>query len=122
MEVNFLLFSKTTVQIFLFFLFLAFFGLPSYKQYQKEETLVIKTEVETEGIEVPAVTIQVIHIYNTFSIVSLRWSVKNREMGVKMQVFVTKVPFSAPKKPRYLFTMNIPCKVNLQYHKLLHRI
>ena len=82
MEVNFLLFSKTTVQFFLFFLFLAFFGLPSYKQYQKEETLVIKTEVETEGIEVPAVTIQVIHIYNTFSIVSLRWSVINRDMGV----------------------------------------
>ena len=81
MEVNFLLFSKTTVQIFLFFLFLAFFGLPSYKQYQKEETLVIKTEVETEGIEVPAVTIQVLYIYNTFSIVSLRWSVINREMG-----------------------------------------
>ena len=63
MEVNFLLFSKTTVQILLFFLFLAFFGLPSYDQYQKEETLVIKTELETEGIEVPAVTIQVIHTY-----------------------------------------------------------
>ena len=60
MEVNFLLFSKTTVQILLFFLFLAFFGLPSYNQYQKEETLVIKTELETEGIEVPAVTIQVV--------------------------------------------------------------
>ena len=60
MEVNFLLFSKTTVQILLFFLFLAFFGLPSYKQYQKQETLVIKTERETEGIEVPAVTIQVV--------------------------------------------------------------
>ena len=63
MEVNFLLFSKTIVQILLFFLFLAFFGLPSYDQYQKEETLVIKTELETEGIEVPAVTIQVIHTY-----------------------------------------------------------
>ena len=63
MEVNFLLFSKTTVQILLFFLFLAFFGLPSYNQYQKQETLVIKTELETEGIEVPAVTIQVIHMY-----------------------------------------------------------
>ena len=63
MEVNFLLFSKTTVQILLFFLFMAFFGLPSYDQYQKEETLVIKTELETEGIEVPAVTIQVIHTY-----------------------------------------------------------
>ena len=63
MEVNFPLFSKTTVQILLFFFFLAFFGLPSYDQYQKEETLVIKTELETEGIEVPAVTIQVIHIH-----------------------------------------------------------
>ena len=60
MEVNFLLFSKTTVQILLFFLFLAFFGLPSYHQYQKQETPVIKTERETEGIEVPAVTIQVV--------------------------------------------------------------
>ena len=63
MEVNFLLFSKATVQILLFFLFLAFFGLPSYDQYQKEETLVIKTELETQGIEVPAVTIQVINVY-----------------------------------------------------------
>ena len=75
MEVNFPLFSKTTVQILLFFFFLAFFGLPSYDQYQKEETLVIKTELETEGIEVPSVTIQVVFcitcpVYDKFIIVS----------------------------------------------------
>ena len=82
MEVNFLLFSKTTVQIFLFFLFLAFFGLPSYKQYQKEETLVIKTEVETEGIEVPAVTIQVIHMLYKLYIYNLSLHTTHYQLSV----------------------------------------
>ena len=58
MNLNVLLFSKTTLQLVLFLLFLAFFGIPSFKQYQRKETIVVKSELETEGIEVPAVTLQ----------------------------------------------------------------
>ena len=58
MKLNILLFSKTTLQLVLFFLFLTFFGIPSFKQYQRKETIVVKSELETEGIEVPAVTLQ----------------------------------------------------------------
>ena len=52
MKLNFLLFSSLR-QVF-FFLFLTFFGIPSFKQYQRKETIVIKSD----GIEVPAVTLQ----------------------------------------------------------------
>ena len=58
MKLNVLLFSKTTLQLVLFFLFLTFFGIPSFNKYQKKETIVVKSELETEGIEVPAVTLQ----------------------------------------------------------------
>ena len=58
MKLNILLFSKTTLQLLLFFLFLYFFGIPSLKQYQRKETIVVKSEMETDGIEVPAVTLQ----------------------------------------------------------------
>ena len=58
MKLNILLFSKTTLQLVLFFLFLAFFGIPSLKQYQRKETIVVKSELETDGIEVPAVSLQ----------------------------------------------------------------
>ena len=57
MKLNILLFSKTTLQIVLFFLFLAFFGLPSLDQYQRKETILLKSEEETDGIEVPSVTL-----------------------------------------------------------------
>ena len=58
MKLKVLLISKTTLQLVLFFLFLTFFGIPSFKQYQRKETIVIKSELETDGIEVPAVTLQ----------------------------------------------------------------
>ena len=50
--------SKTILQLLLFSLFLSFFGIPSFNQYQRKETIIVKSEVETTGIEAPAVTIQ----------------------------------------------------------------
>ena len=58
MRFNFLLISKSILQIVLFSLFLAFFGLPSLIQYQRKEIIVLKSESKTEGIEPPSVTLQ----------------------------------------------------------------
>ena len=58
MKLNLALVSKTILQIVLFFLFLTFFGIPSFTQYQKKETIVVKSEQDTNGIEAPAVTLQ----------------------------------------------------------------
>ena len=52
------LFAKIFLQISLFSLFLSFFGIPSFDQYQRKETIMVKSEVDTNGIEAPAVTIQ----------------------------------------------------------------
>ena len=52
------LFSKTVLQVVLFLLFLNFFGIPSFDQYQRKETIIVKSEIDTNGIEAPAVTIQ----------------------------------------------------------------
>ena len=58
MKLNPVLFSKTILQLLLFCLFLGFFGIPSYDQYQRKETIIVKSELETTGIEAPAVTLQ----------------------------------------------------------------
>ena len=58
MGINISFVSKTTLQLLLFGLFLAFFGLPSFTKYHKKETLIVKTEMDTDGMEAPAVTIQ----------------------------------------------------------------
>ena len=58
MKLSLVLVSKTILQLFLFFLFLGFFGIPSLTQYQKKETIVVESELDTNGIEAPAVTIQ----------------------------------------------------------------
>ena len=60
MKLSLVLVSKTILQLLLFFLFLAFFGLPSFSQYQKKETIIVKSELDTQGIEAPAVTLQAI--------------------------------------------------------------
>ena len=52
------LFSKTVLQVVLFLLFLNFFGITFFDQYQRKETIIVKSEVDTNGIEAPAVTIQ----------------------------------------------------------------
>ena len=58
MRFNFLLISKSILQIVLFSLFLAFFGIPSIVQYQRKEIIVLKSESKTDkGIEPPAVTL-----------------------------------------------------------------
>ena len=58
MRLNFLLLSKSLLQLFLFSLFIAFFGIPSLVQYQKKEIIVLKSESKTgHGIEPPAVTL-----------------------------------------------------------------
>ena len=51
MKLSLVLVSKTILQLVLFFLFLAFFGLPSFSQYQKKETIIVKSELDTQGIE-----------------------------------------------------------------------
>ena len=57
-ELNPLFISKTAIQLLLFGLFLAFFGIPSFTKYHREETMIVKSELDTEGMEAPAVTIQ----------------------------------------------------------------
>ena len=58
MRLNFLLLSKTFLQLLLFSLFLAFFGIPSLIQYQRKEIIVLKSETKTgNGIQPPAVTL-----------------------------------------------------------------
>ena len=57
-ELNPLFVSKTAIQLLLFGLFLAFFGIPSFTKYNREETMIVKSELDTEGMETPAVTIQ----------------------------------------------------------------
>ena len=61
MKLDLALVSKTILQIVLFFLFLTFFGIPSFTQYQKKETIIVKSELDTNGIEAPAVTLQTTH-------------------------------------------------------------
>ena len=57
MRLNVLL-SKGILQLLLFSLFLAFFGIPSLVQYQRKEIIVLKSESKTDkGIEPPAVTL-----------------------------------------------------------------
>ena len=58
MKPNLVFVSKTILQLLLFSLFLGFFGIPSYDQYQRKETIIVKSELETTGIEAPAVTLQ----------------------------------------------------------------
>ena len=58
MKLGPVLVSKTILQLILFFLLLGFFGIPSFSQYQKKETIIVESEVDTNGIEAPAVTIQ----------------------------------------------------------------
>ena len=58
MKLNPVLVSKTILQLLLFCLFLGFFGIPSFNQYQRKETIIVKSELETTGIEAPAVTLQ----------------------------------------------------------------
>ena len=59
MKLNPVLVSKSVLQIVLFSLFLAFFGIPSLLQYQRKEVIVLKSELKQgEGIEPPAVTLE----------------------------------------------------------------
>ena len=58
MKLSPVLISKTILQVVLFSLFLGFFGIPSLDQYQRKETIVVKSEVDTNGIEAPFVTLQ----------------------------------------------------------------
>ena len=58
MKLSPVLISKTILQLVLFSLFLGLFGIPSFNQYQRKETIIVKSELETTGIEAPAVTIQ----------------------------------------------------------------
>ena len=52
-----MIFTKLCLYGFLFFLFLVFFGVPSLKKYQRQETISISTRKLTKGIEAPSVTI-----------------------------------------------------------------
>ena len=44
------------LQLTLFVIFLAFFGIPSVSKYLDQETIIISSEEETNGIEAPAIT------------------------------------------------------------------
>ena len=57
MKLSLVFISKTILQLLLFCLFLGFFGISSFSKYQKKETIVIKSEKDTDGIEAPAVTL-----------------------------------------------------------------
>ena len=58
MKLSPVLISKTILQLVLFSLFLGLFGIPSFNQYQRKETIIVKSEVDTNGIEAPVVTLQ----------------------------------------------------------------
>ena len=60
MKLNLVLVSRTVLQLLLFCLFLGFFGIPSFSQYQKKETILVKSELDTDGIEAPAVTLMAV--------------------------------------------------------------
>ena len=51
----------TSIDLFLygllFVLFMVFFGIPSIEQYQKKETIFIKSEKMTNGIDAPAISL-----------------------------------------------------------------
>ena len=47
MRLNVLLLSKSILQLLLFCLFLAFFGIPSLVQYQRKEIIVLKSDSKT---------------------------------------------------------------------------
>ena len=44
------------LQLALFVIFMVFFGIPSITKYLEQETMVISSEEETDGIEAPALT------------------------------------------------------------------
>ena len=48
---------KTVLQILLLVTFLAFFGVPAIKKYQRGEVMVVDTIKETDGIQLPSITI-----------------------------------------------------------------
>ena len=49
--------AQFILQIFLFILFLNYFGVPSVQKYLDMETIVISAEEQTNGIEAPAITL-----------------------------------------------------------------
>ena len=49
---------KTILQLLLFVTFMKLFGIASFDKFQRKETIVVKSELDTGGIEDPAVTIQ----------------------------------------------------------------
>ena len=51
--------SKLILQIWLFGLFLHFFGLPALRRYNEQKVIVVKSVRESSGVPVPAVTISV---------------------------------------------------------------
>ena len=61
---NLVFISKAVLQLLLFIFFLIFFGIPSLRTYQKKDTIVVKSEMDTHGIEAPAVTIQAVTLTN----------------------------------------------------------
>ena len=52
---------STSIDLFLygllFVLFMVFFGIPSIEKYQKKETIFIKSEKMTNGIDAPAISL-----------------------------------------------------------------
>ena len=48
---------KIVLQIVLLVIFLVFFGVPAIEQYQRGEVMVIETSKDTDGIQVPSITI-----------------------------------------------------------------
>ena len=55
--VSFYYAGKLLIQFVLFFLFLIFFGLPSYHRYHQKGVLVKTEKTSMQGLELPAVTI-----------------------------------------------------------------
>ena len=50
---------KIVIQLILFVTFLVHFGIPSLRKYEKEETIIVTSEVKTNGIEAPPVSVAV---------------------------------------------------------------
>ena len=50
---------RLSLQLLLFTIFLNYFGLPAFEEYQRKEVMLVETTKDTDGFPVPAITIGV---------------------------------------------------------------
>ena len=56
---------RVFLQIFLIGVFLIFFGVPNFREYLKQEVMVVETKKDTAGLPVPAITVTIMPANNS---------------------------------------------------------